>query len=91
MKMQEALPELIIVDGSLIDDKNWPVLTKLKSDWPGTKVIVLTENEQQGQSAREAGADFYLLKGFPASELAHLVETSLLHEQRDENDLSMKV
>ena len=62
--------------------------TKIKAVCPRTKILVLTDNDQQGQAAREAGADYYLLKGFPASELAHIVETSLIHDSGDETDLS---
>ena len=83
-------PELILVDGELIAEDDWSDLTKLKENRPATKVLVLTENDQQGLSAREAGADFYLLKGFPATELVHLVETSLIQDSREENDLSTK-
>jgi DNA-binding NarL/FixJ family response regulator len=89
LKMDEILPELILVDGSIIDDRNWSVFTKIQTDWPGTKVIVLTENDQQGQLAREAGADFYLLKGFPATELVQLIETSLIHDAEDEINTSV--
>lgn len=78
LKIEETFPDLIVVDGALIDEDKWSVLTKIKVDWPGTKVILLTENDQQGHSAREAGADYFLLKGFPATELVHLVETSLI-------------
>ena len=90
-KMNEDLhPELILVDVGLIDEDDWSALTKIKENRPATKVLVLTENDQQGQAAREAGADYFLLKGFPASELAHLVETSLIQDSREEIDLSTK-
>jgi len=76
-------PELILIDASIIDESNWAALSKIKAGCPGTKILVLTDNDQQGQAAREAGADFYLLKGFPASELAHLVETSLIDDMKE--------
>ncbi|HUV26279.1 MAG TPA: response regulator transcription factor [Anaerolineales bacterium] len=86
LKMNDDLrPELILVDGGLIAEDDWSGLTKIKADWPGTKVLVLTENDQQGQTAKEAGADFFLLKGFPATELACLIETLLIPESPDEN------
>jgi len=88
-KMNEDLhPELILVDGGLIAEDDWAALTKIKENRPATKILVLTENDQQGQSAREAGADYFLLKGFPATELVHLVETSLIQDSREEIDLS---
>jgi len=91
LKMNDGLlPELILVDAGLIDEANWSAITKIKAERPSTKVIVLTENEQQGQVAKEAGADFYLLKGFPATELAHLIENLLIHNLPDENNLSIK-
>ena len=91
LKMNEEIrPELILVDGAMFDEANWSSLTKIKVDWPRTKILVLTENDQQGQTAKEAGADFCLLKGFPATELAHLIEISLTHDAHDENNLSTK-
>ena len=80
LKIEETFPDLLVVDGVLIDEDKWYFLKKFKADWPATKVIVLTENDQQGQAAREAGADFYLLKGFPATDLAQLIETALGNE-----------
>ena len=92
LKMNEEIrPELILVDAGLIDEANWSAITKIKADWPSTKVFVLTENDQQGQTAKEAGADFCLLKGFPATELAHLIEISLSHASRDETNLPQKI
>ena len=89
LKMNDDLqPELILVDGGLIDEDDWSAISKIKADWSATKVLVLTENDQQGQAAREAGADFYLLKGFRATELAQLIETALIHDSGDETDLS---
>ena len=91
LKINEELhPELILVDACLMDDPHWSAITKLKADRLSTKVIVLTENERQGQTAQEAGADFYLLKGFPASELAQLIENLLIHVSPDKNNLSTK-
>ena len=90
-KMNEDFhPELILLDGGLIAEDDWSALTKIKENRPATKILVLTENDQQGQAAREAGADYFLLKGFPATELVHLVETSLIQDSREEIDLSTK-
>ena len=82
---KEMLPEMILVDASLVDETNWSTLTKIKAVCPSTNILVLTDNDQQGQAAREAGADFYLLKGFPASELAHIIETSLIRNPQDKS------
>lgn len=81
---EEILPELIVVDGALIVENDWSAITKIKADWPGTQVLVLTDDESQGQAAREAGADYFLLKGFPATDLAQLIESSLNRDRGDE-------
>ena len=75
-KMNDSCPELIILDGALINEEILTAISKIKTDWPGTKVLVLTDDHQQGKAAREAGSDFYLPKGFPATELARLIESS---------------
>ena len=83
LKTDEILPELIVVDGSLIDDRNLSELAKIKRDRPSTKIIVLTENDQQDLAAKKAGADFHLLKGFRAAELALLIESLFRPQSTD--------
>ena len=80
----EISPELILLEAALLDETDWSAIKKIKAEWPDIKVLVLTDNDQQGQAAREAGADFYLLKGFPATELVQVIETSLIHGSDDE-------
>ena len=87
LKMSEEVhPELIFIDACIIDEANWIAITKLKAEWPRTKILVFTENEQQGQGAQAAGADFILPKGFPAAELVNLIENSLIEDARDESN-----
>jgi DNA-binding NarL/FixJ family response regulator len=87
---EELHPELILVEACLMDDPHWSAIAKIKANRLSTKVIVLTENEHQGQTAQKAGADFYLLKGFPATELAQLIENLLIHDSPNENNFSTK-
>ena len=87
LKMSEEVhPELIFIDASIIDETNWTAITKQKAEWPQTKILVFTENDQQGQGAKEAGADFVLPKGFPAAELVNLIENLLIDDGRDETN-----
>ena len=87
LKMSDEIhPELILIDASVFDDINWTAISKLKAEWPKTLMLVLTENDQQGQSAKESGADFTLPKGFPAAELANLIENSLIQNLRGETN-----
>lgn len=84
LRMDEEIhPELIVIDGRLIDDTSLSAIDKIKTDWPSTKILVLADDDQQGQAAREAGADYYLLKGFPATELAQLIESFLIPDSDD--------
>ena len=82
----EIHPELILLDAEVIVETEWTAIAKLKKEWPHTTILVLTENAQQEQSAKESGADFTLPKGFPAAELANLIENSLIQNLRDETN-----
>ncbi len=81
---EEIHPELIFIDANILDEENWHAITKLKGEWPHTKILILTENDQQGQRAKDAGADLILPKGFPAAELVNLIEDSLIPGARGE-------
>ena len=80
----EIYPELILIDTSIFDETNWTSITKIKAEWPETKIVVLTENDLQRQRAKEAGADIILPKGFPAAKLVNLIENSLIQKSQDD-------
>ena len=82
----EIHPDLILLDAEVIEDPDWTAIAKLKGEWPQTTILVLTENDKQGQQAKKAGADHFLPKGFPAAELVNLIETSLIQNLRDETN-----
>jgi len=83
----EIHPDLIIIDASIFEESNWTAIIKIKSEWPQTKIVVLTENNLQKQRAKKAGADFFLPEGFPAVELVNLIENSLIHDTPEEANL----
>ncbi len=60
----EHHPVLVLLDVDLSDDESWSVLQQIKAQWPQTQCLVLANNEQQGQTADQAGADAVLVKGF---------------------------
>ena len=76
-------PELILMDGGLVEISEWSLVEQIKAVLPDTKILILTDDDIQGKAAREAGADHYLLKGFPATELAQLIETMLIQDTDD--------
>ena len=83
-KMSDQIhPELIMIDAHIFNEANYAAIKKIKKDRDGVKVLMLTENDEQGQAAKEVGADYYLLKGFHASELANLIETLLTENLRE--------
>jgi DNA-binding NarL/FixJ family response regulator len=77
-------PELILIDASIFDETAWTAITKIKAEWPQTKFVVLTENEQQRQNAQDAGAEILLPKGFPAAKLVALIEDLLIQNTQGE-------
>ena len=88
LKMSNEIhPELIFIDASIFDETNWTSITKIKAEWPRTKIVVLTENDPQQQSAQDAGADIVLPKGFPAAKLVNLIEDTLIQNSQDETNL----
>ena len=45
-KMNEEIrPDIILADACMFNAANWAAIKKIKKDWPGTKVLILTENE----------------------------------------------
>ena len=87
LKMGDEIhPELILIDASIFEDTNWLAITKFKGEWPRTRILVMAENDLQGERARVAGADFILPQGFPAADLVDLIENSLIHDSLDETN-----
>lgn len=85
LKMENDIhPDLLIIDAIVIDEINWLAIANLKAGWPKTKMLILTDNNLQEMKAIEAGADFSLPKGFPASALVTLIENSLCQKSPDE-------
>ena len=86
LKMRgEIYPKLLLLDAGILEDMDWSAISNLKAEWSRTTILILTENEKQNQSAKEAGADFTLPKGFPAAALVDLIENLLISNERDEN------
>ena len=85
LKMSSEMhPEIILIDANTFDENNWTAITKIKGELPQTKIVVMTENNHQRQSAQEAGADIVLPKGFPAAKLVNLIEDALIQNSKEE-------
>ncbi|MDR3578084.1 MAG: response regulator [Anaerolineaceae bacterium] len=54
----------------------------IKQEHPQVKVVMVVEDQNQGFSARQAGADRVILKGFSSADLMYLIQ-ALRTEQSD--------
>lgn len=70
-------PVLVLLDAGLPAGQAWSLLRQIKSRWPMTPCIVLTDTQQSRRRAEAAGANRALLKGFPAAKLSLMLEQLL--------------
>jgi DNA-binding NarL/FixJ family response regulator len=69
--VRAALPDLLLLDITMPGLGGLGVLTRLTSEYPGTRVVMLSmhDNEEYVSRALQAGARGYLLKGSDLAEL----------------------
>lgn len=75
--VQSLQPEVIVMDLHLPKLDGLTVINVLKHRWPHVRIVVLTMYATDRVAALEAGADAFLLKGCPTSELLAAVRLSL--------------
>jgi two-component system chemotaxis response regulator CheY len=73
----QAMPDLVLLDVNLSRQRYETVLDQLRERWPRIRRLVLTENHRQQETARVAGADGVLMKGFVISDLLLTIQTLL--------------
>jgi DNA-binding NarL/FixJ family response regulator len=66
--------DLVLLDAGVQDEDVWQALAMVKRECPHTKGCVLVEGDEQKRKAEAAGADLVLYKGFPAADLAKILE-----------------
>jgi DNA-binding NarL/FixJ family response regulator len=77
----EALhPNVVVMDIHMPTPDGMATISIIKSRWPEVRVVVLTMYATDRAAALEAGADAYLLKGCPTSELLEAVIPSFREE-----------
>jgi len=70
----EALhPDVVVMDLHMPTPDGVTTIRIIKSRWPEVRVVVLTMYATDRAAALESGADAYLLKGCPTSELLEAV------------------
>jgi two-component system response regulator NreC len=75
--LKKSLPDLVILDISMPHLDGLKALKKIKTTYPGVKVLILTMHNSAGQLflAFSSGADGYLLKGNVHSDLFVAIAT----------------
>jgi DNA-binding NarL/FixJ family response regulator len=79
----EIQPDLVLLDASLFGEEILTAITKIRGEWAKTKCVVLMEDSQHRQAAYSAGADYVLIKGFPAAGLVAIIEELLPQGEND--------
>jgi DNA-binding NarL/FixJ family response regulator len=79
---QEHQPDITLMEIQLPDQRSVDVLSAIRSEFPASRVIILTasEGDVEVRRALNAGASGYLLKNLPPSEL--LKEIRKVHSGR---------
>jgi DNA-binding NarL/FixJ family response regulator len=70
-------PDVVVMELHMPALDGKAVITTIKSRWPKVRVVVLTMYATDRAAALAAGADAYLLKGCPTSELLEAMKPSL--------------
>lgn len=79
----ELQPDLALLDASLFGEEILTAIAKIRREWSKTKCVVLVEDSQHRQAAYGAGADYVLIKGFPAASLVAIIEELLSQSESD--------
>src|SRR5688572_29044335 len=66
-------PTLVLLDSHWSDDEVRAMVGQIKTEWPQTRCLVLTNTVEQQQVAKSAGADEVLPKGFPTMGLLGVI------------------
>jgi two-component system, NarL family, response regulator NreC len=73
----ELRPDVVLMDLSMPRLDGYSATQAIKALYPNTKILVLTVNSAQEaqQKAYQAGADGFIEKGAPVSELIHQIKS----------------
>jgi len=74
-KIRETLPDLVLLEWELSQEKNGKLISSLKEDHPQMKVVVLSVQTKWRKAALNAGADDFVSKGDPPDRLMMVLKS----------------
>ena len=88
-KLEEKLPDVMILDFKMPDIDGLAVLEQVKRAYPGVQVIMLTAHgtPEVEKKARDLGAFDYLQKPVGIDKLTKVIEKAYAYKQKFENTM----
>ncbi|MBT8340185.1 MAG: response regulator [Desulfatitalea sp.] len=88
-KLEEKLPDVMILDFKMPDIDGLQILEKVKKAYPGVQVVMLTAHgtAEIESKARELGAFDYLQKPVNIETLTKVIEKAYTYKQKFENTM----
>jgi DNA-binding NarL/FixJ family response regulator len=80
--VEEYRPDLVLLNADLPNEEAMTVLKRIKRKRAQIHCIALARDVWQQQQAENSGADIALLKGFPATKLAAIIESLLQRDRK---------
>ncbi len=71
---EQSRPDIVLIDLHAPEGDGLSLVSRIKINWPETKVIVLSLYCDYATDAMEAGADAYIVKGEPPNRLLEILE-----------------
>ncbi len=71
--VEESLPDVMLIDARMRGMDGLEATRRVKKEWPGVWVVLLTMHSECRADALAAGADVFLAKGCPVQELLDAV------------------
>ena len=79
-KIEQTPPDVIVMDIQLPGMNGIELTRRIKKEYPDIEIIIYTDYDQPEyrKAGSEAGAEYFLSKADPASDLVMLIETMLV-------------
>lgn len=79
-------PDLILMEADFAEGQLALIIDFIKREWPSSRSMILVDEVDQQQEAREAGADVVLFKGYRAAGLVWNMKDLLAQGQATDKE-----